>query len=191
MAALISRGKAEEFYAEVKAKAKAQIERAKAKVAAIDATSKQVGLEVLAALEIGAMAYGFGFVRGYYGEKKFLNVPVELWATATLHGVGLYLDFKASPSQDGEFDRMLARQLHNMGNAALAAYGHTLGASHGAQMRQEKAQQQQGAPQPVSAGMLPPSVGGPALPGGRFHEPYTHTQEPVTHAEMMGMAGQV
>ncbi|MDI3285160.1 hypothetical protein [Polyangium sp. 15x6] len=190
MAAQIDKGRMERFYESVKAKTKDQVNRLKNRIAAADATSKQVGLEVLAALEIAGVAYTFGFIRGYYGEKKLLKVPVELWATVAFHGVGLYLDFKASPTKEGDFDRILARQLHNLGNGAAAAYAHTLGASMGAEMRQEKSQSQsqQLVSQPVAAGMLP-SVGGPALPAGRAHEPYIN--EPVTQAELMGMAGQV
>jgi len=185
MAASMTEGAAQRFYRETKEKFEAQAKRLKAKAVAADATTKQVVLEVLASLEVGGTAFAFGFVRGYYGEKKLLSVPLELWATLALHGVGLVLDFKAPAGNAGDWDRMVARQLHNLGNGALAAYSTTLGASMGAEMKskaQQAPNQFQGA---ATSGVMAGAEFAPGryLPQGNRHEPF----EPVTSAEMTSM----
>lgn len=189
----MTEGTAQKMLREAREKAKASYQRVKGKLEAANATTRQVVLETLGAAEIGAVAFGFGFMRGYYGEKNLLNVPVELWATFAFHGVGLVLDFRAKPEAAGDWDRMVARQLHNLGNGALAAYTHTLGASMGAEMRAKQPAPPNQAMGPATAGALPgPPQYAPQyapqsyLPQGRAHEPYN--PEPITHAEMMQMA---
>ena len=153
MAAQMGQGAHQKFLADAKAKAKAAAERLARKIEQADENTKHLGLEVLAAAEIGGMAFAFGWVRGYYGEKKLLGLPIEGWVTIACHGVGLYLDFTAGAGKAGEWNRLMARQFHNLGNGALAAWTHTMGAQMGAEMKEKK----QAAP--VVAGGLPAGAG--------------------------------
>lgn len=138
--------------AEMRARTAAKIASVNKKVAEADANKKHLVLTAAATLEIAGTAFTFGYIRAYYGEKRFLRLPVEAWAAILCHGLGLYFDLSAKSGPDGELSRIIGGQFHNVANGALAAYAHTLGAETGAKMLAEK--QGGGQPQPVSAGLM-------------------------------------
>ena len=115
--------------------------------------AKEIGLAVAAMLEINAMAFAFGFVRGYYGEKKLLNLPVEVWAGTFLHALGFYFQITATRGPAGEMTRIMGDQFHNLGNGPLALYFGILGGEMGADYKAAK----DGAA-PKVAGMLGPGT---------------------------------
>jgi hypothetical protein len=181
MAAQMTSEKAKEFMAAAKAKAAASIASVKRKLETYDETSKAAFMEVLAAAEVGGIAFMFGYIRGFYGEKKYLGIPVEGWVALACHGIGLYLNFTAKPEKAGEFDRMIARQFHNVGNGALAAWGHTMGAAMGAEAKEAK-----GAAAPATAG-YPAQLTTGAYPPPREMGMGNHpmTQEELMRAEAL------
>lgn len=150
MAAQTQPDKIQQLLNEAYEKGKAKVAVVNRKLAEADANRKHLILTAAATVEIAGTAYAFGYVRAYYGEKRFLNLPAEAWAAILFHGVGLYFDLTAKSGAEGELARIVGAQFHNVANGALAAYAHTLGAEMGAKKLQEK----QGQPQPASAGLL-------------------------------------
>lgn len=149
---------------EMKAKANARVAAANRKLAEADANTKHLVLTVAAVVEVGGTCYAFGYARAYYGEKKLLRLPIEAWVGLGFHALGLYFDLTAKSGDQGEINRIVGEQLHNVGNGAVGAYAHTLGAEHGAKALEQKQGTQT---QPATAGMLPYAgayTGAPMLP---------------------------
>lgn len=137
MAAQTKAGQVEAWYEKQKKKFDGIKERLKehAEVA------KHIGLQVAALVEVNAMAFAFGFIRGFYNKEfRFLSLPVEAWVGIALHGLGTYLDLTAARGPAGEWQRIFGEQLHNLGNGSFAAYFTTLGAQIGTEMREENPQ---------------------------------------------------
>ena len=177
MAAQTEQGRVSKLLAEAKEKMKAQVHRLQKKVEEADENTKHVVLVAFAAVEIGGVAFAFGWVRGYYGEKKVLGLPIEGWTAIGCHAVGLWFDFSAKTGKEGEWNRIIGMQFHNVGNGALAAWTHTMGAETGARMKEAKQQAQ-----PATAGILTGAAQHAQLPGG------TRYDDPMTQAELGAMA---
>ncbi|HRI71935.1 MAG TPA: hypothetical protein PK156_47205, partial [Polyangium sp.] len=86
---------------------------------------------ILASLEIGATAFGMGFLRGYYGEKAaILGLPIDAATGLLLHGVAYGLGFAG-----GKMARFAAQNIHNVANGALATWAAATGAELGLKKR--------------------------------------------------------
>lgn len=182
-------GKMTQFVKDVQHKA----ELAKQRLVAAAEPMKWVGLRVVAIVEITAMAFGFGYFRAYYGEKKFLGLPIDAWAGIGLNVVGGAIALSSKSGKKGAVGRMIGEQVCNLGNGALAIWSGSMGAGYGAEA---KAAKDQGggaqAPSPVVAGM-PSAFGGTgwgppalAMPPG-----YRSLEEELTAAPGMVAAGLV
>ena len=124
---------------------------------------------ILASVEIGATAFGMGFLRGYYGEKAaILGLPIDAATGLLLHGVAYGLGFAG-----GKVARFAASNLHNVANGALATWAAATGAELGLKKRVpvDPAPQQEPVPPavPVSSGevavgALPQVASPPAQP---------------------------
>lgn len=123
---------------------------------------------VLATAEVVGMAFGMGFLRGYYGEKAtIMGLPVDAATGLVLHGVAYGLGFAG-----GAVAHFVAANLHNLANGALATWAAASGAAIGKHKREEAAppspapEQPPGIPQPPSAGealsfgAMPPATQG-------------------------------
>jgi hypothetical protein len=118
---------------------------------------KQEGLmlaaNVLATAEVVGMAFGMGFLRGYYGEKAaILGLPIDAATGLLLHGIGYGLGFAG-----GRTARFVAANLHNLANGSLATWASASGAQLGFKKRDEaqatqQSQQLPSPPQAASAG---------------------------------------
>lgn len=123
---------------------------------------------ILASLEIGATAFGMGFLRGYYGEKAaILGLPIDAATGLLLHGVAYGLGFAG-----GKVARFAAQNIHNVANGALATWAAATGAELGLKKRLpgDAPQEPVQPPAPpvssgeVVAGALPQVVSPPAQP---------------------------
>lgn len=124
---------------------------------------------ILASLEIGATAFGMGFLRGYYGEKAaILGLPIDAATGLLLHGVAYGLGFAG-----GKIARFAAQNIHNVANGALATWAAATGAELGLKKRPPvDPQQPQQEPVPPAAplaageaiGALPQVASPPAPP---------------------------
>lgn len=86
---------------------------------------------ILATVEIGATAFGMGFLRGYYGEKAaILGLPIDAATGLLLHGVAYGLGFAG-----GKVARFAAQNIHNVANGALATWAAATGAELGVKKR--------------------------------------------------------
>jgi hypothetical protein len=86
---------------------------------------------ILATVEIGATAFGMGFLRGYYGEKAaILGLPIDAATGLLLHGVAYGLGFAG-----GKVARFAAQNIHNVANGALATWAASTGAELGLKKR--------------------------------------------------------
>ncbi len=70
-------------------------------------------------VEVNALAFGFGFVRGKWGGEVF-KIPADLASGVVLHAAGFF------------GGRRWGHHFHNLGDGALASYFTTLGSSVGA-----------------------------------------------------------
>ena len=89
----------------------------------------KAGLHTVAdAAVIGAGVAGFSYAQGRLGEKKIGPVPVELVGALAFHAAAL-----ADIGGSG-----MARQLHNLGHGAMAAYISAFARGAGKVARQKK-----------------------------------------------------
>lgn len=179
MAAQTSPGRFEQMYREGQQKLAKITNAAKERLKEHAEVAKHLGLQVAALIEVNAMAFTFGFIRGYYNKEfKFLSVPLEAWVAMGMHALGTYLDLTAARGPTGEWQRIFGEQCHNLGNGAFAAYFTTLGAQLGTEMREE-------APQGVKTSghvQLPESTAVGALPSR--HDAYA----PVSQEQLQQYA---
>ncbi len=129
-------------------------ERAKELLKTATAKAKQESLviayNVLATVEVVGMAFGMGYIRGYYGEKAaIMGLPVDAATGLLLHGVAYGLGFAG-----GKVAGFVAFNLHNLANGALATWASATGAEMGLKKRQGPQPQPQ--PQEVPAPPAPP-----------------------------------
>ncbi len=138
-------------------------ERAKELLKAAGAKAKQESLviayNVLATVEVVGMAFGMGYIRGYYGERAaIMGLPVDAATGLLLHGVAYGLGFAG-----GKVAGFVAFNLHNLANGALATWASATGAEMGIKKRQGVGEDQPlpqpqqlpappAPPQPLSAG---------------------------------------
>lgn len=111
-------------------------ERAKELLKTASAKAKQESLviayNVLATVEVVGMAFGMGYIRGYYGEKAaIMGLPVDAATGLLLHGVAYGLGFAG-----GKVAHFVAFNLHNLANGALATWASATGAEMGLKKRQ-------------------------------------------------------
>lgn len=93
--------------------------RAWGRVHSIEKKDKNIKETTFQAVEVSAMALGFGFVRGRWKGDMY-GIPVDLAGGVVLHAAGLF----GGPKY--------ANHLHNLGDGALASFFTTLGAGLGA-----------------------------------------------------------
>lgn len=129
-------------------------ERAREMAAKAYSRAKQEGLviahNVLATVEVVGMAFGMGYLRGYYGEKAaIMGLPVDAATGLLLHGVAYGLGIAG-----GKTAHFVAFNLHNLANGALATWASATGAQMGLKKRQGP--QPQPEPQDVPAPPAPP-----------------------------------
>ncbi|HMY15850.1 MAG TPA: hypothetical protein PKA58_05955 [Polyangium sp.] len=132
-------------------------ERSRELLKAAHAKAKQEGLviayNVLATVEVVGMAFGMGYIRGYYGEKAaIMGLPVDAATGLLLHGVAYGLGFAG-----GKVAGFVAFNLHNLANGALATWASATGAQMGLKKRQGVGEDQPlPQPQQVPAPPAPP-----------------------------------
>lgn len=131
-------------------------ERAKELLKAASAKAKQESLviayNVLATVEVVGMAFGMGYIRGYYGEKAaIMGLPVDAATGLLLHGVAYGLGFAG-----GKVAGFVAFNLHNLANGALATWASATGAEMGLKKRQGPQPMPQ--PQDVPVPPAPPQA---------------------------------
>jgi hypothetical protein len=97
------------------------------KLSAIMEEQKQNIEKATAIVEVGAAAFGLGFLHGRKGGMpETFGIPWDLGSAALLHLLGF------SGYAEG-----YEQHLHNLGNGALAYYVGSMGAQIGQKMRQE------------------------------------------------------
>jgi hypothetical protein len=111
-------------------------ERARELAAKAHSRAKQESLviayNVLATVEVVGMAFGMGYLRGYYGEKAaIMGLPVDAATGLLLHGVAYGLGIAG-----GKVAHFVAFNLHNLANGALATWASATGAQMGLKKRQ-------------------------------------------------------
>jgi hypothetical protein len=90
---------------------------------------EQMG-EMIAALEVSASSFAFGFARGYFAKPgqdvAIMGIPIDLAGGLLGHVAALFGDL-------GHYKR----DAHNMANGALASYTTTLGLKLGVEQAQK------------------------------------------------------
>ena len=171
-------GKVGEFVAGVEKKYQA----AKERLHAAAEPMKWVAMRLVATVEVTAMAFGFGWMRAYYGEKSFLGLPVDAWTGIGLNVLGGAIALSSKSGKKGVAGRLIGENACNLGNGALACWSATAGAGLGAEAKSKKDQAGGAGPAPspmvagypqAMSGWGPPSMGlPPGTPRG-FDEELT------------------
>jgi len=103
-------------------------ERAKARVAKMQAKAAETMGIALGAMEVSGTAFGFGYARGRFADEQgafeIMGIPPDLLAGVALHGLGFL----------GGFGRY-SEHAHHMANGALASYLTTQGVKFGVEGR--------------------------------------------------------
>lgn len=89
--------------------------------------AKETMMQVLSAAEVGGTAFGFGWLKGRYGDTDVVGVPVDAGTAAVLHVLGF----------SGIMGRDLSKHAHNVANGALGSYLSDTGRKIGDKMAQE------------------------------------------------------
>lgn len=76
--------------------------------------------QVLGIAEVGVTAFALGVAETRFNGGEVLGMPASMWTLLLGHGLG--------------FAGIAPEHMHNVGNAGLAVYSHTLGAGVGAKM---------------------------------------------------------
>jgi hypothetical protein len=95
--------------------------------------SQQHNIDIAkAAVEVGVVAFGFGYARARYGDKMKLGpIDADLAAAIVLHGAGFAMS-----------KRKFSGDLHSLGNGALASYLAVVGSVQGTKAKEKAGQQQ-------------------------------------------------
>jgi hypothetical protein len=80
-------------------------------------------LAVADTVVVNAGAFGTGIGQGYFGEKRFFGIWWEWYATALLHGAGIFIN------NDGA-----SRQFHNLADGVSSAWSSAMGRGIGLKM---------------------------------------------------------
>lgn len=167
---------------EIMAKAKAKAEKAKEMAEAVGEQAAQAAMQVVNTVEVGAVAFGFGYLRGRYGDVRLLGIPVDVGTGSllTLMGLGLLLSGNRTAMQ-------ASSHVTSLGAGALAcgsaAFGAAIGAEHAAKKKS-------GQPSVQGAGGYNVVAGGPPAPivDVRFLQPAPVAPRPLTQDEIAAAA---
>lgn len=127
--------------------------RAISRLSSLQAKAQEQMGQAIAALEISASAFGFGYARGYWAQPgqdvEIMGIPIDLaggmigHAFALFGGLGRYKD-----------------DAHNIANGALASYVTTMGLKMGVDQAQKHP--------PTAAAHGYSGYTGGGMPGGQF-----------------------
>ena len=101
-----------------------KLSTARNKITNIKKEAQDAAMTVVAAAEVGGVAFALGVVNGRYGSPEVMGIPADLGVGIAAHILGFMVD------EGGE-------HLHNMGNGALASYLSSLGTGIGQKMLSE------------------------------------------------------
>ncbi len=102
-------------------KALASAQSARAALSRAKEKANEVVEGVVGGIEITSAAFALGVINARFGGVEFVGVPLDLWISGAMHGLG--------------FAGVGGPHAHALGNGAAAAYAHTLGLGIGSRMR--------------------------------------------------------
>lgn len=130
MAMQASWGKVEEILQ----KAKNAAVKAKEQAAAVAETASAAAAVVVSNVEVGGMAFAFGYMRGRYGDVRVMGIPVDVGAGTLLSLASLGLILSGNQTA-----MMISPHVNALGAGALAcgaaAFGAAIGAEHAAKKK--------------------------------------------------------
>ncbi len=151
-------GKVEELVT----KAKNAAAKAKEQAAAVAETASAAAAVVVSNVEVGGIAFAFGYMRGRYGDVRFAGIPIDVGAGGLLSLASLGLILSGNTTA-----MMISPHVNALGAGALAcgaaAFGAAIGAEHAA--KKKNAGQPNVSGWNVVAGG-PPAGQYPGYPGG-------------------------